>query len=175
MVNICTEAKLADKMVGAIYQRFTADIRTKYLKPKTFSIKAQQKKLIALKAKSAQFRRQPKVLMTAQSILIQRFFNTFVAEARLLQQQIMEEAVRWPDEALLPLMQYALEQKNLLEEQVSNLKAVAKNNRSLKSQQTELEKMIGLSKEQLEKAEQIEQALSQPPPSQNDAFQGIAN
>ena len=73
-----------------------------------------------------------------------------MAEARLLQQQIMEEAVRWPDEALLPLMQYALEQKNLLEEQVSNLKAVAKNNRSLKSQQTELEKMIGLSKEQLE-------------------------
>jgi hypothetical protein len=107
--------------------------------------------------------------------LIQRFFNTFVAEARLLQQQIMEEAVRWPDEALLPLMQYALEQKNLLEGQVANLKAVAKNNRSVKSQQTELEKMIDVSRMQLVKAEQIEQALSQPPPSQNDVFQGIAN
>ena len=175
MVNICTEAKLADKMVSAIYQRFTADIHSKYLKPRTFSIKSQQKQLNALKAKSAQFRRQPKVLMTEQSILIQRFFNTFVAEARLLQQQIMEEAVRWPDEALLPLMQYALEQKNLLEEQVAYLKAVAKSNRGIKSQQVELEKMIDESREQLAKAEQIEHALSQPPPSQNDAFQGIAN
>ncbi|MFT5717754.1 MAG: GTPase SAR1 family protein [Oleiphilaceae bacterium] len=175
IVNVAIEARLADKMVSAIYQRFTVDINTKYLKPRTFSIKVQQKQLIALKAKSAQFRRQPKILVTEQSILIQRFFNTFVAEARLLQQQIMEEAVRWPDEALLPLMQYALEQKNLLEGQVANLKAVAKNNRSVKSQQTELEKMIDVSRMQLVKAEQIEQALSQPPPSQNDVFQGIAN
>jgi hypothetical protein len=175
IANIVTEAKLADKMVSAIYQRFTADIHTKYLKPRTFSIKTQQKQLIALKAKSAQFRRHPKVLMTEQSILIQRFFNTFVAEARLLQQSILEEAVRWPDEALLPLMQYALEQKNLLEGQVANLKAVAKTNRSIKSQQTELEKMIELSRVQLAKAEQIEGALSEPPPSQNDALQGIAN
>lgn len=173
--NICVEAKLADKMVSAIYQRFTADIASKHLKPRTFSIKAQQKQLIALKAKSAQFRRQPKVLMTEQSIVIQRFFNTFVAEARLIQQQIKEEAVRWPDEALLPLMQYALEQKNLLEQQVANLKAVAKNNRGLASQQTELEKMIAMSRAQLQKAEQIESALSQAPPSQNDVFHGVAN
>jgi len=175
IVNISTEAKLADKMVSAIYQRFTADIHTKYLKPRTFSIKSQKKQLNVLKAQSVQFRRQPKVLMTEQSILIQRFFNTFVAEARFLQQQIMEEAVRWPDEALLPLMQYALEQKNLLEEQVANLKTTAKSNRGIKSQQAELEKMIEVSREQLAKAEQIEHELSQPPPSQNDAFQGIAN
>jgi GTPase SAR1 family protein len=175
ITNLCMEAKLADKMVSAIYQRFTADIDTKYLKPRTFSIKIQQKQLVALKAKSAQFRRQPKVLITEQSVLIQRFFTTFVAEARLLQQQIMKEAVRWPDEALLPLMQYTLEQKNLLEGHVANLKAVAKSNRSLTSQQTELEKMINESREQLAKAEQIEQALSQPPPSQNDVRQGNAN
>ena len=97
------------------------------------------------------------------------------AAARLLQQQILEETVRWPDEALLPLMQYALEQKNLLEEQVANLKMMAKSNRSLKTEQTDLEKMISVSREQLTKAEQIEQALSQPPPSQTKGFQGIAN
>jgi len=173
--NICTEAKLADKMVSAIYQRFTADIQASHLKPRTFSIKTQRKQLNALKLKSAQFRRQPKVLMTEQSILIQRFFNTFIAEARLLQQQIMEEAVRWPDEALLPLMQYALEQKKQLEEQVANLKAMASNTRNTKSQQIELKEMIDASREQLAQAERIHHELSLPPPSHSDGFQGIAN
>jgi len=160
MLNINTEAKLADNMVGAIYQRFTVDIQANHLKPRTFSIVSQQKQLKLLKLKSAQFRRQPKVLMTEQSILIQRFFNTFVAEARILQQQIMEEATRWPDEALLPLMQYALEQKKQLEIQVADLKAMASSTRDAKSQQTELKKMIDVAREQLTQAERIQHELS---------------
>lgn len=173
--NVGMEAKLADTMVSAIYQRFTTGVDTHYIKPRTFSIQPQRKQLMALKAKSVQFRRQPKALMTEQSLLIRRFFNTFVSEARLIQQQVLDEAVRWPDEALLPLMQYALEQKNLLEEQVANLKATAKSNRSVKEQQAELLKMIEESRVQLVKAEQIERALSEPSPGQNDVFQGIAN
>ena len=176
MLNINTEAKLADKMVGLIYQRFTADIQANhFLKPRTFSILTQQKQLKSLKLKSAQFRRQPKVLMTEQSILIQRFFNTFVAEARILQQQIMEEATRWPDEALLPLMQYALEQKKQLETQVADLKTMASSSRDAKSQQTELKKMIDAAREQLTQAERIQHELSLPPPSKTEASQGISN
>lgn len=175
MTNVCIEARLADKMVSSIYQRFTADITANHLKPRTFSIKSQQQQLKALKAKSIQFRRHPKILFTEQTILIQRFFNTFVAEVRALHIQIQAEAVRWPDEALLPLMQYALEQKKQLEAQVANLKALASSTRDSKTQQAELQKLISATGQQLDQAERIQRALSQPPPSQTGSFQGLAN
>jgi len=164
--NVCTEAKLADKMVGAIYQRFTADITARHLKPRTFSIVAQRKSLNALKAKSTRFRRNPKMIMTEQTLLIQRFISTFVAEARSIHQKILQEARRWPDEALLPLMQYTLEQKKMLATQVSKLKELASNTKDAKEQQQQLKNMIDQTHAQLSNAERIQQQLRQPPPSQ---------
>jgi len=172
--NTITEAKLADKMVGAIYQRFKADIKATHLKPKTFSIVKQQKALKALRAKLIQFCRQPKMFMTEQSVLTNHFFTTFVAEVQLIQDEVIAEAKRWPDEALLPLMQYALEQKTMLEEQVGNLRRMASSTHDVKVQQTELKKIIDQIHSQLNEVESIQQSLSNPPPSGSDSIQDIA-
>ncbi|KZZ35991.1 dynamin family protein, partial [Oleiphilus sp. HI0086] len=123
--NVESEAKIADKMVHAIYKRFKSDVHAKYLKPRKFTIGEQRKALEALKAKLVKFCRRPKMFMTEQSVLINHFFNTFAAEMRLIQLQIIKQAKQWPEEALLPLIQYTHEQKTMLEERVSHLRNLA--------------------------------------------------
>lgn len=174
--NVCIEAQLADKMVNAIYQRFTADMLSPStrLQPKPFSVKNARKRLKELKQKMLKFRRNPKNIMMEQTILIQRFFDTFANEARSVHQSILEEAIRWPDEALLPLMQYTLEQKKSLEKQVAELKDMASTNRSAKEQQAGLSDMIDRTRTQLEKAEHIQQHLLRPAPNA-DNWQETAN
>jgi len=172
--NTITEAKLADKMVAAIYKRFKADIKANHLKPKAFSIAKQQKALKALRAKLIQFCRQPKMFMTEQSVLTNHFFTTFVAEVQSIQNEVIGEAKRWPDEALLPLMQYALEQKTMLEEQVGNLRRMASSTHDVKVQQTELKKIIDQIHSQLNEVENIQQGLTNPPPGSSDSIQDIA-
>lgn len=41
-----------------------------------------------------------------------------VGEARTLHQRVRKDVERWPEEALLPIMQYSMEQKRLLEHRI---------------------------------------------------------
>ena len=173
--NVETEAKIADKMVNAIYQRFKTDVHAKYLKPKPFSIDDQRQALAVLKAKLVKFCRRPKMFMTEQSMLINHFFNTFAAEVRLIQVQIMKRAMQWPEEALLPLMQYAHEQKTTLEKQVAQLRNLASSSKDVKSQQTKLKDDIDRVHKALHDAEVIQQELDVSPPSNVISIQDIAN
>jgi len=75
---------------------------------------------------------------------------------------------------LLPLMQYANEQKSMLEEQVANLKKLASNTRNNKMHQAELKAMINQAHAQLNEAESIQQQLETPPPSEHSHIQDIA-
>jgi septum formation inhibitor MinC len=161
--SVCIEAQLADKMVGSIYQRFQRDPTMAHLHPKPFSVKRQRQALKELKLKAKQFRRNPKVLVTEQTILVKRFFNSFVQEARLIHLQVLDEARRWPDEALLPLLQFSLEQKKLLESQVAELKSLASHSRSAREQQDALKEMVAKVERTIDEAKQIERRLCEAP------------
>lgn len=160
--NMVVEARLADKMVVAIYQRFKADIEAKHLQPKAFFIEPQRAALKDLKNKLVQFCRQPKMFMTEQSIVTEHFFSTFVSEVEVIQQEVYEIAVRWPDKALMPLMQYAQEQKKNLENQLSQLKRLANSSRELKEQQIELGRVIRKTEQELELAKELIKGLDFP-------------
>ncbi len=166
--SVSLEARMADKMVAAIYQRFTVDIGVGHLKPKAFSIQKQRQRVRDLQTRSIQFRRNPKMIMTEQTQLIKRFFNTFVLEAQDIHQQLQTEAKRWPDEALLPLMQYTLEQRKLLEKQVATLKSLASSNKDVRTQQSSLEEMIRKVTEQLIQVENIAKRLKRIPPNADE-------
>jgi succinate dehydrogenase flavin-adding protein (antitoxin of CptAB toxin-antitoxin module) len=160
--NMILEARLADKMVSVIYQRFKADIDAQHLQPKVFNIEQQKVALKNLKAKLMQFCRQPKMFMTEQSILIEHFFSTFVSEVEIIQQEVYEIALNWPDRALMPLMQYAQEQKKNLENQLIQLKRLANSSREMKVQQSELEKVIKKTEQELVIAKELQQGLNFP-------------
>lgn len=164
IANISTEAKMAEKMVSAIYQRFTVEDTSLRFKHKEFAIKAQKKRIRELKLKLVRFCRNPKMFMMEQTILIKHFFDTFVGEVKDIHLNILEEAKRWPDEALLPLMQYTLEQKQMLEKQVSDLREMASSNKSAQDQKEALKDLMDRTHAQLKKAEAIQAHLQEPPP-----------
>lgn len=170
--GLCIEAQLADKMVDSIYQRFRKDPKMAHLYPKPFSVKKERQALRELKAKAKRFRRNPKMVATEQTLLIKRFVNSFVQEARSIHLNVLKEAKRWPDEALLPLLQFTLEQKKALEGQVSELKTLASSTRNAREQQDALAAMIEQTESTILEASQIKERLCQAPPSIDD--RGVA-
>ena len=164
--GVCIEAQLADKMVHSIYDRFKKDGAAAHLHPKAFSVKKERQALRELKAQAKKFHRNPKIIMTEQTLLIKRFFNSFVQEARGIHARVLKEAKRWPDEALLPLMQFTLEQKKALEKQVAQLKDLASQSKDARDQQTSLEQMIESVQATIDEARQIETRLCEAPPRQ---------
>lgn len=172
---VCIEAQLADKMVEAIYERFRKDPRMAHLHPKPFSLKRERQAMRELKDKAKKFKRNPKLIMTEQTLLIKRFFSSFVQQARQIHMKVLDEARRWPDEALLPLMQYTLEQKKALENQVAELKSLASNSRTAREQQEALKAMIDRVGASIEEAARIEKRLCRVPVSQNARTIKLAN
>lgn len=165
VANLMSEANLADKMVKSIYQRYQEDTRARHLHPIPFNIKKPLRDLRALKEQSIRFRRNPKTVMTEQTLVIRRFFNTMVSEARHIHSRMLAEAERWPEEALLPIMQYTLEQKQLLEHQIRRLKKLGKSNRGVVSERSELKAMIEETRANLKMAEKIHKTFRRPAPT----------
>ncbi|KZZ33769.1 hypothetical protein A3756_18715 [Oleiphilus sp. HI0086] len=93
---------------------------------------------------------------------------------RLIQLQIIKQAKQWPEEALLPLIQYTHEQKTMLEERVSHLRNLASSSKDKKVQQAKLKELIDRTHQQISEVEQIHQSLSTPPPSNVISIQDIA-
>jgi gas vesicle protein len=164
--NLASEARLAEKMVLSIYKRYTEDTRAKHLHPKPFATAKHVRALRDLKKRATTFRRDPRNIMTEQTLLIKRFFDTLVGEARLIHNRILNETITWPDEALLPIMQYTLEQKQLLEHQIKRIKTLSRNNKDARSQREQLKSMINDNQKQLMIAESIQRHIRKPAPLQ---------
>ena len=103
--------------------------------------------------------------MTEQTLVIRRFFNTMVSEARKIHQRIQAETTRWPEGALLPILQYTLEQKTVLEHQIKRLKTLHKTNRTVREQREHLKQMISDTYTQLREAERIHRVFRHPAPT----------
>jgi hypothetical protein len=157
------ETKMADKMVEMIYKRFRAEESVDHLSAKPFDMHKQRKQLNDLNRQLKRFRRHPKTLITEQTILIKRFFTTFVAEARLLIEAVYDEANRWSDGALMPIMQFTREQKKTLEKQTLELKEMAGVCRDQREQREALQALMHKLQEQRNKASAIRQHLAQMP------------
>ncbi len=164
--NLSSEARLAEKMVQSIYKRYTEDTRARHLHPKPFVIAKHVRALRELKNKATSFRRDPRNIMTEQTLLIKRFFDTLVAEARLVHNRVQREALSWPDEALLPIMQYTLEQKQLLEHQIRRIKDLSRSNKDARSQREQIQSLIDETQKQLMIAESIQRHFRKPAPTQ---------
>ncbi|WP_369600832.1 dynamin family protein [Hahella sp. SMD15-11] len=164
MANLQHEARLAEKMVHSIYQRYASDDRTPQLQPSPFNIRRSLDELQQLKQRADQFRSSIKTILTEQTLVVKRFFNTLVAEARRIYVQIRKETQRWPQEALLPIIQHTLEQKQMLELQIRRLKELAGTARDTRSQMQRIEMMVADIRAQIEEADTIQRRLRRPPP-----------
>ncbi|MFE8071291.1 dynamin family protein [Marinobacteraceae bacterium S3BR75-40.1] len=163
--NLMTEARLAEKMVGSIYKRYNEDSRAQHLEPIPLRLGRHLIAFRDLRKRADRFRRNPKALLTEQTLLIKRFFDTMVSEARKLHQKARTDLERWPEEALLPIIQFSMEQKRLLEHQIRRLRDMARNEKDSRRQQEQLAASITDTQKQLELSEAISRQIRKPAPS----------
>lgn len=163
--NLMSEGRLAEKMVGAIYRRYNEDTRARHLEPIPLRAGRHVIAIRELRKKANRFRINPRNLLTEQSMLIRRFFNVMVGEARTLHQRVRADVKRWPSEALLPIMQYSMEQKQLLEHQIRRLRDLVRSDRDSRAERERLNNTITDLKRQLELAETMQRQIRKPAPT----------
>ncbi|ROT94743.1 GTPase [Marinobacter sp. R17] len=163
--NLLAEGHLAEKMVASIYRRYNEDTRARHLEPIPLRAGRHVIALRELRKKADRFRRNPKNMLTEQTLLIRRFFNVMVSEARTLHTRVRADVERWPQEALLPIMQYSMEQKQLLEHQIRRVRDSVRNERTLKDERKRLEESIADLNRQLELADNMHRQIRKPAPT----------
>jgi len=163
--NLLSEGRLAEKMVGAIYRRYNEDTRARHLEPIPLRAGRHVIAVRELRKKARRFRTSPKNLLTEQSILVQRFSNVVVGEARTLHTRVRKDVERWPSEALLPIMQYSMEQKQLLEHQIRRLRDMVRSDRDSRSEHERLSNTISDLRRQLELADTMQRQIRKPAPT----------
>ena len=165
LTNLLAEGKLAEKMVGAIYRRYNEDTRARHLEPIPLRAGRHVIAIRELRKKARRFRISPKNLLTEQTILVRRFFNVMVGEARTLHGRVRSDVERWPQEALLPIMQYSMEQKQLLEHQIRRLRDMVRTDRDSRSERERLDNAITDLRKQLELADAMMRQIRKPAPT----------
>ena len=165
LTNLLSEGHLAEKMVGAIYRRYNEDNRARHLEPIPLRAGRHVIAIRELRKKARRFRISPKNLLTEQSILVRRFFNVMVGEARTLNARVRQDVERWPSEALLPIMQFSMEQKQLLEHQIRRLRDMVRNDRDSRAERQRLNHTIADLRRQLELADAIQRQIRKPAPT----------
>lgn len=163
--NLLNEGRLAERMVSAIYRRYNEDSRTRPLETAPLRSGRHIVAIRELRKKARRFRISPSNLLTEQSVLVKRFFNVIVSEARTLNQRARADVERWPSEAMLPIMQYSMEQKQLLEHQIRRLRDMVRNDRDGRAERERLQNSITDLKRQLELADAMHKQIRKPAPT----------
>jgi uncharacterized membrane protein YgaE (UPF0421/DUF939 family) len=118
-----------------------------------------------LRKRATRFRRAPGNLLREQNQLIRRFFQVMVTEARTLHERVRRDVERWPGEALLPIMQYSMEQKQLLEHQVRRIRDMVRSDRDSKVERERLTHTVSDLRKQLELADAMQRQIRRPAPT----------
>jgi hypothetical protein len=163
--NLMSEGRLAEKMVSAIYRRYNDENRARHLEPIPLRSGRHVIAIRELRKKARRFRISPANLLTEQSVLVRRFFNVMVSEARTLHQRVRKDVERWPAEAMLPIIQYSVEQKQLLEHQIRRLRDMVRNDRDGRAERERLQNAISDLKRQLDLADVMHRQIRKPAPT----------
>ncbi len=160
------EAEMANKMVAAIYRRHNEENPLHGIDAPQLGMRRHLHELKQQRAKADHFRLQLKTLLTEQRSLTRRFFATLVQEVVGLHQRVRQDAEQWVSDALLPLMQYSLEHKQLLESHMLQLKALAQETQQSRKRSLQLTRYGEELQQQLAEAGEMLRVLRRPAPVQ---------
>ena len=164
--NLAQEAEMANKMVAAIYRRHNEENPLHGIDAPQFNTTRHLRELKQQQVKADQFRLHLKTLLTEQRSLSKRFFATLVQEVIGLHQRLRQEAEQWASDALMPLMQHCLENKQLLETHMLRLKALAQETQQARQRGQQLGRYCSELEQQLTQASEMLRILRRPAPVQ---------
>jgi len=163
--NLLAEGHLADKMVAGIYRRYNEDSKGRTLEPMPFRLGRHVLAVRSLRKKASKFRWDVRNMLSEQTVVIRRFTNILVSEARALHDRARADVERWPDEALLPIMQYSREQKQMLEHQIGRIRDLIRNQKDARTESRRLDQDIAFTRKQLQLAAKMQRQFRKPAPT----------
>lgn len=163
------EALMANKMVRALYLRHNSEYPLFGVEAPQLRTHKYRLELTELHNQADQFRRNLKTLLSSQNQLSRRFIATLVQEVIDQRERLRHQALLWSNEALTPLIQQNLEQKQLLENHILRLKALAQSTQDSQQRNHLLSQLSSELNHQLIQINEILRILRRPPPQRRQA------
>ncbi|WP_281645306.1 dynamin family protein [Parendozoicomonas sp. Alg238-R29] len=163
-----TEAKLANRLINSIYERHRTKTSNDPLKPKPFITRPYIDELEAIRNRADHFRKRFSTVLANQSTVARRFLATLAQEVTTLHNKMAMDAGNWAENALLPMTQHALEQKQLLEEQLVQLRALTLNDCNRERLLGKLDQFIHDTEHQLAQIDVLIKEIRRPAPARRE-------
>ena len=154
--HLRNEAAMADRTVAAIYRRHNEAYPLMAVDAPRLELEAFARELQQLRLRADHFRLRPSTLLTEQHRLTRRFLGTLAQSVVDLHRRLRGAIERWEAEVLFPLLQFNQERKQLLEQQLLEMRALAQASRQARTRG----QMLGRYAEQLaQQREEVEELL----------------
>ena len=114
-------------VLGVAYRRFQEQYGFEKLDQPELNLTTHRKRLDELVQLTDEFCRDPVNLMTEKHMLVNKFYTSLVAEARLVFRQAYKDSSTWLSRALDPLMLRIREHKDHFERRLANIKKIHDN------------------------------------------------
>lgn len=159
-----TEAKLANRLITSIYSRHRTTASNDPLKPKPFVTRPYIEELEVIRARADHFCKRFSTVLANQKTVSRRFLNTLAQEVTELHSRMAVDAGNWAGNALLPMTQHTLEQKQLLEEQLIQLRSLTLNDCNRERLLGKLDQFIHDTEHQLAQIDSLIKEMRRPAP-----------
>ena len=163
LLKLQDEGLRANETVKAMFARLGRDVYQREFQFPEFSVATQLEDIQELRRRAAQYRRNPKMVFTEQTVIIRNFFQTFVRQVRELHESILSEVNQWAPEVLMPLVQFMKEEKKSLDDQIVDVKQLASRNTTLRDSQNGLQEQITDTHRLIREANTFQQNLMNTP------------
>ncbi len=158
-----TEAKLANRLVDSIYQRHqqraTGGVQ---LCPQPFLTKPYIQELMEVRDRANVFQKRFSTLLASQNTVARRFLSTLAIEVTELHTRMVREVTDWSKNSLHPMAQHALEKKQLLEQQLIELRTLSLNDSNREQMLERLDGLIADAEHQLAHINTLLSAIRRP-------------
>ncbi len=149
-------------LVDAVYISFHEKYGFAKLSPPPLSLARFSDNMLQLKQGTIAFCASPTTVMQPQGIVIRKFYDMLVAEAKKVFQQVSTETDNWLHRALSPLTMQLKEHEEMLDRRLESLRKITENVRTLETRTRELERLEAALRGHVAELEDVRQALLPP-------------
>jgi DNA polymerase III gamma/tau subunit len=135
-VDITNETR---RLIKAIHKKFQDEHGFKEIEPQLFSIKQYQFELEQIFEEGENFRSSAKTTMTEQSLVVNKLYSTLIAKARNILKDAHNDAGRWSNSVLTPLMHQLKDHKKQIESRLKMLRKISESKGSVSESIANLE------------------------------------
>lgn len=152
------------RLVRTIYRRFQTYHDMQLAEPQMLSLISHQVELNLVHQESEIFRKSPRTTLTEQHFAVRRYFQTIVTRVRRIFLHAHADAKNWLETALDSLTQEIHEHRNILSQQLADLKLSGRSRSMVRQRLTTLDRDCRRLEEQLETLQKTRKTLSHSSP-----------